>query len=87
MGTFWFADWRASVNKGDFNSELTGVLLRQAFEKIAARGAKTLLLDLRDNPGGEDALGKLLFAHLVDQPFPYYEELTVKRVAYVPLTM
>lgn len=55
-------------------------LLRQTFEKIAARGAKTLLLDLRDNPGGEDALGKLLFAHLVEQPFPYYDELTVKRV-------
>ena len=55
-------------------------LLRQAFEKIASHGAKTLLLDLRDNPGGEDALGKVLFAHLVDQPFPYYEELTVKRV-------
>jgi hypothetical protein len=55
-------------------------LLRQAFEKIAASGARTLLLDLRDNPGGEDALGKSLFAHLVDQPFPYYAELTVKRV-------
>lgn len=54
-------------------------LLKQAFEKIAASGAETLLLDLRDNPGGEDALGKLLFSHLVDQPFPYYEELTVKR--------
>lgn len=24
-------DWRASVNKGDFNADLTGVLLRQAF--------------------------------------------------------
>lgn len=53
-------------------------LLEQAFEKIAASGARTLLLDLRDNAGGKDELGKLLFAHLVDQPFRYYQELTVK---------
>lgn len=52
-------------------------LLKAAFEKIAASGARTLLLDLRNNGGGEDKLGKLVFAHLVDHPFPYYEELTV----------
>jgi hypothetical protein len=54
-------------------------LLRQAFEKIAASGAQTLLLDLRDNGGGEDSLGKQLYAHLVERPFPYYEELRVNR--------
>lgn len=54
-------------------------LLRQAFEKIAAAGAQTLLLDLRNNGGGEDALGKQLFAHLVERPFPYYQELRVNR--------
>jgi hypothetical protein len=55
------------------------VILKKAFEKIAASGAQTLLLDLRDNGGGEDALGKRVFAHLVDAPFAYYEALTVKR--------
>ena len=54
-------------------------ILKKAFEKIAANGAQTLLLDLRDNGGGEDVLGKRVFSHLVDAPFPYYEELTVKR--------
>lgn len=54
-------------------------LLAQAFAKIAASGTRTLLLDLRNNSGGDDALGKQVFAHLVDQPFPYYAELTVKR--------
>jgi hypothetical protein len=55
------------------------VILRKAFEKVAASGAQTLLLDLRDNGGGEDALGKRLFSHLVDAPFAYYAALTVKR--------
>lgn len=54
-------------------------LLRQAFEKIAAAGAQTLLLDLRNNGGGEDSLGKQLYAHLVERPFPYYQELRVNR--------
>jgi hypothetical protein len=57
------------------------VILKKAFEKIAASGAQTLLLDLRDNGGGEDRLGKLVYAHLVDAPFSYYEELTVKRAS------
>ncbi len=55
------------------------VTLRNAFETMAASGTQTLLLDLRDNGGGEDVLGKRLFAHLVDAPFTYYEQLTVKR--------
>ena len=54
-------------------------ILNKAFEKIATSGAQTLLLDLRDNGGGEDVLGKRVFSHLVDMPFAYYEELTVKR--------
>jgi C-terminal processing protease CtpA/Prc len=54
-------------------------ILRKAFEKMATSGTQTLLLDLRDNGGGEDVLGKRLFSHLVDAPFRYYEELTVKR--------
>ena len=55
------------------------VILKKAFAKLSASGAHTLLLDLRDNGGGEDALGKRVFSHLVDAPFPYYEALTVKR--------
>jgi hypothetical protein len=57
------------------------VILKKAFEKIAASGAQTLLLDLRDNGGGEDRLGKLVYSYLVDAPFPYYEEMTVQRAS------
>ena len=55
------------------------VTLKKMFDKLAASGAKTLLLDLRDNGGGEDALGKRVFSYLVQTPFPYYESLTVNR--------
>ena len=67
-------------NFSDEDEEEDGaVILKKAFAKIGASGAHTLLLDLRDNGGGEDALGKRVFSHLVDMPFPYYEALTVKR--------
>lgn len=57
------------------------VILKKAFEKLAASGTQTLLLDLRDNGGGQDKLGKMLFSYLIDAPFPYYDELTVKRAS------
>jgi hypothetical protein len=56
-----------------------GAMLAKAFGAVAHSGAHTLLLDLRDNGGGEDRLGKLVFAHLVETPFAYYASLTVKR--------
>lgn len=57
------------------------VILKKLFARLSASGAHTLLLDLRDNGGGEDALGKRVFSHLVDKPFPYYAALSVKRPA------
>lgn len=57
-------------------------MLQTVFEAIREKGSHTLLLDLRNNGGGEDALGKLLFSYLVDKPFSYYDQLTVKTDTY-----
>ncbi len=57
-------------------------MLQTVFEAIRDKGSKNLILDLRDNGGGEDALGKLLFSYLVDKPFSYYDQLTVKTDHY-----
>ncbi len=40
-------------------------------------GTKSLILDLRDNGGGEDELGKLLLSYLLDEPFKYYDDLVI----------
>ena len=50
---------------------------QRSFEAMRAHGTKTLILDLRDNGGGEDALGKILLAYLVDRPFDYYHDLVL----------
>jgi hypothetical protein len=51
--------------------------LKESFEAIKARGTQTLILDLRDNGGGADDLGKELLSYLVDQPFQYYDDLVI----------
>ena len=42
---------------------------QDAFQQMAANRTKVLILDLRDNGGGDDRLGTLLLSYLLDQPF------------------
>lgn len=51
--------------------------MNEAFGEILKRGSRGLVLDVRGNGGGQDALGKLLYAHLTDRDFPYYDDLVV----------
>jgi len=46
-----------------------------AFFEMHTRKSQTLILDVRDNGGGEDSLGKQLLSYLLDQPFRYYDDL------------
>jgi Peptidase family S41 len=49
--------------------------LKASFREIKARNVEKLIIDLRDNEGGIDRWGAMLFAYLTDQPFRYYESL------------
>lgn len=53
------------------------VFFKEAFEELQAKGTRALILDLRNNGGGEDELGKLLLSYLIDRPFKYYEDLII----------
>ena len=50
---------------------------RESFEAMNESGTKSLILDLRDNGGGEDELGKLLLSYLLGEPFKYYDDLVI----------
>lgn len=58
------------------------VFYKEAFEEIQAKGAKSLIIDLRNNGGGEDELGKLLLSYLIDKPFKYYNDLIVNKLSF-----
>ena len=62
----------ASQNFPDF--------LNETFIKIAQRQITTLVIDLRNNQGGSDDYGALLYAYLTDQPFPYYRRISVATI-------
>lgn len=50
---------------------------QETFTLFQQQGTKTLILDLRNNGGGEDALGKQLFSYLTEKPFTYYDDLVI----------
>lgn len=58
---------RADIDYGGF--------LREAFEGFAERGVQDLIIDVRNNGGGSDAFGKMLFAYFAETEFDYYSAL------------
>lgn len=55
---------------------------REAFGRLAARKTGVLILDLRDNGGGDDRLGTLLLSHLLAEPFEHYREIVAKQTSF-----
>lgn len=50
---------------------------QESFEEMQAKATRALVLDLRDNGGGADELGKLLLSYLISEPFKYYNDLVI----------
>ena len=63
-----------TANKKDLDE-----FFREAFVEINTKKSTALILDLRDNGGGADPLGKLLLSFLIDEPFRYYDDLGPQR--------
>jgi peptidase S41-like protein len=55
---------------------------KESFETIHTKGSKALIIDLRNNGGGEDELGQLLLSYLVDKPFKYYDDLVINSMTF-----
>ncbi|MBD2755123.1 S41 family peptidase [Spirosoma validum] len=66
-----------------FFKEMNGLkfsqFLQKSFREIKTKGAQNLVLDLRDNEGGEESLGVLLYSYLTNQPFRYYDHISVRQ--------
>jgi len=53
----------------------------QAFEEFRRAGAQRLLVDLRDNPGGDNGFSDYLLAYLADRPFRFTEAFEIRASA------
>lgn len=69
-----FVDDKQSRGLEDFYND--------AFRKIADKSTKALILDLRDNNGGDDKLGILLLRHLIGEPFTHYKDIVAKKTYF-----
>jgi C-terminal processing protease CtpA/Prc len=56
-----------------------GQYLDDAFREIHSRGSQALIIDVRDNGGGADELGKKVLSFLLDKPFQYYDDLVINK--------
>lgn len=56
--------------------------LKDAFKELEEKNIPYLIIDLRDNGGGADAFGKILFQHLIDKSFQYYEHLRINKTEF-----
>lgn len=53
-----------------------------AFRRIHERNSDSLIIDVRNNGGGRDFLGKKLLSFLIDKPFHYYDDLIYNRLEF-----
>jgi hypothetical protein len=60
-----------------FSGSAGGRFFDDAFEQIQRQKSRSLIIDVRNNSGGADELGKKLLSFLVDQPFRYYDDLVL----------
>jgi C-terminal processing protease CtpA/Prc len=69
-----FAFGQAKIPYKDF--------MKETFEALQDKKIENLIIDLRNNGGGSDEYGKILFAYLTDKPFQYYAALETKKNEY-----
>ncbi len=53
-----------------------------AFSAIQERATSALIIDVRDNGGGEDSYGTLLASYLLDAPFEYFTDIWMKGLSF-----
>jgi C-terminal processing protease CtpA/Prc len=65
-----FSDWKTKGKRIEFGNRL-----KNSFQKIDSSKTQNLIIDLRDNDGGNEAYGLLLFSYLTSKPFTGYKQV------------
>lgn len=70
-----------SFDKGEFKEKKMDFpkFLENSFKTIDSNHIQNLILDLRDNGGGTDEYGRILFSYLTGSEFDYYALLTMTK--------
>lgn len=70
----------AYLNPGGFggNEAKYQQFIDSCFAQIKARNSKNLIIDLRNNPGGNDSFSDYLVSYFADRPFTWYSHFSLK---------
>lgn len=73
-----------TFDKGEFRSNKMDFekFLEASFKEIELNNISNLILDVRNNGGGTDEYGKVLFSYFIDRDFNYYNSLRMNKVSY-----
>jgi len=73
----------AQLTYSEFGGDIEGgeTFMKRSFEAIKSKGSTSLIIDLRDNLGGEGELGARMFSYLVGEPFKYYDDCIATRAS------
>ena len=55
---------------------------KRSFTEISEKKTKALILDLRNNGGGEDEIGKILFSYFAVGPFKWYDDIVLNGINF-----
>lgn len=78
--TLKFIDKSAYINPGNFSGDEQKYkrFIDSAFVEIKNRNSKNLIIDLRNNAGGNDSFSDYLVSYFADKPFKWNSEFTLK---------
>ena len=78
-----FYDQSAYLNPGNFAGDEKEYqqFIDSAFTTIQARNSKNLIIDLRNNGGGDDAFSDYLVSYIANKPFKWNSSFTLKTSA------
>lgn len=78
--TLKFIDKSAYLNPGNFSGDEQKYkrFIDSAFVEIKNRNSKNLIIDLRNNAGGNDSFSDYLVSYFADKPFKWNSEFTLK---------
>jgi len=73
-----------SFDKGQYKKNKMNFekFLKATFKKMESNNVQNLIIDVRDNGGGTDEYGRILFSYFVNQPFDYYKSLRMNKESF-----
>jgi Peptidase family S41 len=75
-GPFFNADAKTGADEWDVESFKH--FIDASFQQFNAKGVSRLIIDLRDNPGGDSLFSDVMVTWLADRPFRFYSQFKIK---------